>query len=49
MQHINFVVGMSTMKHPNNWAIFKLRPHKSFKKRPSFVEKKQFRHSRKST
>ena len=38
-----------TMNHPNNWAIFKLRLHKSFKKCLSFIEKKQVCHSRKST
>ena len=49
MEPINFVVDMSTMKHPNNWTIFKLQLHKSFKKCPSFIERKQFHYSRKST
>ena len=44
-----FVVGTSVIKHPNNRTIFKQRLHKSFKKCPSFNERKQFRHSRKST
>ena len=48
MQHINFVVGTSTMKHLNNWIILKSRLYKSFKKCSSFIERKQFRHSRKS-
>ena len=43
--HCHHHIRMSTMKYPNNWTVFKLRLHKSFKKCPSFIERKQVRHS----
>ena len=42
MQPINFVIGMSTMKQLNNWTIFKLRLHKSFKKCPFLLQESNF-------